>query len=155
MAVVILCCMMLLSLVAGIIGGYYAYKRAQSEARDAVERVTGWLTDVDQDGISPFGHLVNEIAEILAQRLGVTVQAAIRGSLGGQATSLANSLEEHAVSEHPELALTELLPKSLRRKPLAQAALQMIIQRVLSGSSGTKGSGGSTGGGNGQAKFNL
>lgn len=125
----ILCLLNILLVTVLLSGGVYAYVKARRVSSDVID----YFTPGAEDGISPFGQIVNQVAEITAQRLGITVQAAIRGAQGGQSRAIVKALEDEAEAEVPELALMELLPKSLKKSPKAQMGLQLLINKIMSG----------------------
>lgn len=129
----ILCLLNILLVTVLLSGGVYAYVKVRRVSSDVSQALTDYFTPGAEDGISPFGQLVNQVAEITAQRLGITVQAAIRGAQGGQSRAIVKALEGEAAEEIPELGMMELLPKSLKKSPAAQVGLQLLINKIMAG----------------------
>jgi len=112
-------------------GGYYVYNKARTNFTDIQNSLEDYFTSGREGEISPFGRLVEQCAEVTAQRLGTTVQAAIRGSLGGTMTKMVPALEQEAIEANPELAFIDVLPKSLKKSPLALQGLQLLMNRLM------------------------
>lgn len=125
------------------------------KARRTSKLVTGTLSDIflpQAEGRSSVaGEAVQEIGEQLAQRIGLTVQQAIKGSIGGSMKGINAALEQEGAAANPDAAILAALPKSLKKNPVALMGLQAIMSK-LSGGSSPQASGGQN---NGQAKFNL
>lgn len=104
------------------------------------------------DGQSPSvaGQAVTQAAEILANRIGITVQASIRGSIGGSSKAAIQGLEEVALEHNPLLAS---LPKKLQKNPLASMGLQLLIDKIAKNAGNPAGAGNN--GKNSQTKFVL
>lgn len=138
-----------------LIGGVHVYKQIKAidaDYQEAKNTFAALFIPRHEGEVSPFGEITNQMAEIVAQKMGVTVQAAIRGSFGGSMKGVNKELEQIAIEESPDLAIASALPKSLKKNPLAMAGFQAVIQRILSNSGGI---GGPHNGHHPQAKFNL
>lgn len=93
------------------------------------------------------------LAEDVGQRVGLTVNAGIRGSMGGMMQGLNRDLEQVAIDQDPNLALVQSLPKSLKKNKMAMEGLMYLIQQnKFAGSASHNSNGGS---GRSQVKFNL
>jgi len=101
-----------------------------------------FFIEVDQDGVSQFGHFVNELAEASATRIGQNVRAGINGSIGGTMKGVVAELEQAGAESAPELALLSQLPKSIKKNNLAMAGLQWFLQNKIGGLGAGSGSGG-------------
>lgn len=149
-------CLLNAFLVCGLFGGgYFVYKKARSGIQEVGEAFNEYFSADPSTGISPFGQLVEQIAEVQAARLGTTIQAGIRGSLGGQMKGIVPALEAEAVQAYPELGIAEVLPKSLKKSPVAQVGLQLLIEKLMKGGAGSGRNGRGSAPAGGQAKFNL
>lgn len=161
----------IITLIAGVIVGYRRTNEQLStavlQARIEVDQVKNALNDFflpNEDGVSDFQQTIEGFSEILAQRIGVTVQASIRGQIGGAMNGIVPALQAEAaenLQDNPELvqkAFQESLPKSLKKNPLAAMILQQFVGKFI-GNLGTTSPGARPGapGGNGyrQAKFRL
>lgn len=147
----ITCFLVLVILICGVI----AYVKARNTIQEASEAFNDFFTCQSDDSPSPFLQIVGQVSELTAQKIGVTTQMAIKGSLGGTMKGVNAELEQVAAENDPSAAMLTLLPKSTKKNPLAMAGLNILIQRLLSG--GGQGSGFGTGSGsnNSQTKFNL
>lgn len=128
--------------------------RGLNEKLDNYDRAfTNFFTSPGPDQMSPFTQVICEVSTIIAKEQAVVTQAAIRGSLGGQQRAMNENLEAVAISEDPNLAFAQVLPKSLKRNPLALMGLQAIMRNMGRG----PGSPGPNGSGiiGDQAKFKL
>lgn len=134
----IICLVNIFFMISLITGGVYVYSKAKSAVNEVSQTLSDYFTVDTPEGISPFGQLLNQFAEIQAQRLGVTVQAAIRGSVGGKMKAIVPALEAEAAAEYPELGLAELLPKSLKKSPAAQVGLQLLLNKIMANKSGSR-----------------
>jgi len=136
-------------------GGVYAYvattRKVKAYIVQGVKAFEDFATSQDENTPSDFAKLTDSIASVFAQRIGTTVQAHIKGAMGGTMKAVNAELEQEAISGNPQAAIIAALPKSLRKNPLAQVGLTSIIQKILSGSGPGSGNNGS----NSQAKFNL
>jgi hypothetical protein len=138
---------------ATLIAAYLMYKRSTAILSRYRDFIADFFTPESSDRPSDFGRSIDAISDSFAQKIGVTVQAAIRGSSGGSSKALNRELEAEAIAENPSLAVVGMLPKSLRKNPLALAGLQALASKLFSSSgAGTSGPGTSN---NGQTKFNL
>lgn len=137
-------------------GGVYASRKASNAYNQITDLFAEIFQPVSPDHPSIFQESVEAITDGIAQKTGSSIQAAIRGSLGGSAKSLNHELEQEAIAADPSLALMEYLPKSLKKNPIAMLGLQRVVGNFLSGSGGgsKKIEAGKNGSG-GQAKFNL
>jgi len=131
MVLIALCSALLISQILLFGGAYYVYNKARTNINSIQYSLEDYFTPSGEDQISPFGRLVEQCAEVTAQRLGTTVQAAIRGSIGGTMTAMVPALEREAMDANPELAILDVLPKSLKKSPLAIQGLQLIVNRIL------------------------
>ena len=134
-----------------IAGGYYVYHRSISRYASISAAVLEYFTATDPQGVTGFGELVDTIAQNFASKIGTVVQASIRGSISGSTRALVPVLEQEAVEGNPELGIMSVLPKSLKKNPIAMAGLQMLISRMINKQNG----GQEAISGGGQAKFNL
>jgi len=94
---------------------------------------TQFFTEADGDKGTPFYQAVDQFGDILSQKMGVTVQASIRGAMGGTQRAINQGLEEVAVSENPALGL---LPRSLHKNGLAMMGIQALMQNFMKQRSG-------------------
>jgi len=140
-----LCCVCIL------IGGVYAYFKIRALAREVVEAVSYYVTSPDSDTPSPLVSFIGYSAEIVAQKIGVSTQQAIKGSLGGSLKGVNAQLEQEAIASDPSLALVSALPKSLKKNPIAMIGLQALINKFMASS----GAGHNSNNPQAQAKFNL
>lgn len=134
-----------------LIGGVYAYFKARSMVREGIEAGNYYFASPDPDTPSPFVAFVGYVAEITAQKIGVSTQAAIKGSLGGSLKGINAELEAEGIASDPSLALVSALPKSLKKNPIAMIGLQALINRFMASS----GAGHNSNNPQAQAKFNL
>lgn len=150
---IIVCLITVILLQASLLGGlYYAYRKVDNEVMSAHTWLSTFFADRGEGQGSFFTEAVGNISEDFSQRVGVTVQAAIRGSRGGQMKGVNSALEQVAVEENPELGLLEALPKSLRKNPIAMLGLQALTNRMRSQAQGTPGTNGHQ---SSQTRFNL
>lgn len=138
--------------LAFLLGGVYAYKKANRAANEVKDTLFDIFKPQPEGKASHFGQIVDQIAEIIASHTGSSVQASIRGAMGGTMRGINSALEQEAIEANPQLAIAEMLPKSLKRNPLAVAGLQQIVGNILQAS--TRG-GYKSGSNNGPPKFNL
>lgn len=145
----------LLAQVIIIAGGYYVIRKISAIICKSTALLQSiFLPPMDGES-SAFGQAVDQITDSISQKIGVTTQAALRGSLGGTMKAVNAELEREAVSQDPAAAALQALPKSLKKNPVAMIGLQSIMSKFLQGN--TSGSGGIFNSGNNgnQAKFNL
>lgn len=134
------------------------FAKIRTAFRSIEEGISGYfqLYGEGDNQTSGFTETVSGISDIIAQKVGMSTQMAIKGSMGGSMKALNKELEQEAMAENPNLAMAEFLPKSLRKNPLALMGLNSIMQKyagsILSGGSG---SGSGSDNHTGQAKFNL
>lgn len=100
---------------------------------DYSEGFKDFFTAESEAGGTAFNQSVNQFADIIAEKLALTTQAAIRGSMGGVQRTINQGLEQTALDANPALGAMELLPKSLRKNPLAMAGLQTLMQQTMGG----------------------
>lgn len=134
------------------------FAKVRNAVKSTQEEIAGFfeLRGEGEHQTSGFSEVIAGVTDIAAQKIGVTTQMALKGSMGGATRALNKELEAEAIAENPGLAMAELLPKSLKKNPLALMGLNSIFQKYLAG--GLGGGAGTGGGGasdNGQAKFNL
>lgn len=146
----LLCILMLLSNLALLGLGGYAYVKACRMSEDVLAWFAGFVSPKSENENSPLGDVIESAAEVVSQKIGVTVQAAIRGSIGGSMKGINAELEREAIAENPNLAVMDALPKSLKKNPLAMMGLQAVLSRM-----NLPGGGKSNSNGNSQARFNL
>lgn len=135
-------------------GGVFVYVKARRFVEDTQENITALFTPENEGQLSAIGQMLDCFSQSVAERIGVTVQAAIRGSIGGTMKGVNAALEKEAIEENPNLAMMQALPKSLRGNPIAMMGLQAILSRMGSGSSGPRNKQIASPN-NGQVKFNL
>lgn len=130
-------CILILGVqIALLFGGYLVY-RAACRSRDRLESDLRSFFEASPDGgASDFAKSVDAMADIFAGRIGVTIQGSIRGILGSQAREISRGLEQTAIEQAPELGIMGMLPKSLKKNPLALAGLQGLLSRILQGGQG-------------------
>lgn len=131
MVLLVLCSALLISQIIIIGGGYVFISKARTKYRVVQDALEDYFTPSGEDQISPFGRVVEQCAEVTAQRLGTTIQAGIRGSLGGTMSAMVPALEKEAIEANPELAFVDMLPKSLKKSPVAIQGLQMLLSRWI------------------------
>jgi hypothetical protein len=134
-----------------LIGGVYAYFKVRSLGNEAVEAVNFYLTSPSPDSPSPLLAFIAQVSEITAQKIGMSTQMAIKGSLGGTMKGINAQLEQEAIASDPSLALTQALPKSLRKNPIAMIGLQALVNKFMASS----GAGHFSSNNHEQTKFNL
>lgn len=132
-------------------GGVFIYAKARVFVAATQENITAFFSPQSEGQLSIAGQMLDSVSQSMAERIGVTTQAAIRGSLGGTMKSVNAALEAEAVQADPSLALTQALPKSLKKNPIALLGLQALMNKVISGQAST----GIPSPSNGQVKFNL
>jgi len=93
------------------------------------EGFTEFFTSQDKDGYTNFAKTVSWTSEAIGQSVGRYFVAAERGASGGTMKGVNKELERVAVQENPELAVLDVLPKSLKRNPLAMLGLQAIMSK--------------------------
>lgn len=135
-----------------IAGGYYVIRQGRAVICKSSEVLQSVFLPQNDGESSAFGQAVDQITDSISQKIGVTTQAALRGSLGGSMKAVNAELEREAAAADPAAAALQALPKSLRKNPVAMMGLQSIMQKFLQGQG--SGSGGFSNNG-GQAKFNL
>lgn len=128
-------------------GGVYTYVRVKRVSQSINETLESIFIPSNQGDMSLFTQTVNEILDGSAQRIGVSVQAAIRGSIGGSMKGVNAQLEQVAADSDPTLALAAQLPRSVKKNPLAMMGLQLLMQRTAGKNASSNG--------NTQAKFSL
>lgn len=108
----------------------------------------------EPDGLSPVARALDLFSDTVAQKIGLTIQASIRGSMGAQSRAITGALEGEALEANPVLGL---LPKKLAKNPLASMGLQILLEKMSSAGAGQPGKMGILPGGNtdGSPKFNL
>lgn len=131
-------------------GAIHVYRNAQRVSKNISETLESIFTPITPGEPSIFNQAVNEILEGGAQRVGVHVQAAIKGSIGGTMKGVNAALEKEAIDGNPTLALAGALPKSVKKNPLAMIGLQMLAQKIGNGGGNASSNNGAT-----QAKFTL
>lgn len=136
-----------------IIGGYYVYRKSRELVNQGAEVLKDLFLPGNDGQLSAFGQAVDSVTDSISQKIGVTTQAALRGSLGGSMKAVNAELEKEGAAADPAAAALTMLPKSLRKNPVAMIGLQSVISRFLQG--GASSSGGYSGNNSGQAKFNL
>lgn len=141
---------LLLTGIAGIQAKNYVDNRKRFD--EVIEQFSEFITPGSNGDASPFGQVVDSVTDMLADKIGVRIQAATRGSAGGSAKALNAGLQEVAMQEDPNLALMQSLPKSLRKNPMALMGLQAILSRAAAGNMRSPGG---PGNGQAQAKFSL
>ena len=125
--------------------------RGIHERLDNYDRaVSDLFTARDPNQNPPFIEIVDKITDMFAQKQAITTQAAIRGSMGGSQKAINAELERIAIEENPDLALTKMLPNSLKKNDLALQGLKFLVGRMRS----SGGSGGNHHPGE-QVKFKL
>lgn len=132
------------------------YSKLSTAYRQAQRQVSSFF-EVHGEGDNQYSDCSQVIAglgDVFAQKIGVTVQMAIKGSIGGSTKALNKELEQVAIAENPNLAMAEYLPKSLKKNPLALMGLNSIMARLAAGGLGSAGPGPSNGKAD-QAQFNL
>lgn len=131
----IIACLILISglLAAQIAGGLVVYKKVRNSYDSLADQVNNYFVSTDSKIPSPFSQSMDSIATLFADRNRVALSAAERGAQGAAARDLNRGLEEIATESNPALAIAAGMPKSLRKNPLAQAGLQMLINRILQG----------------------
>jgi len=148
---VLIVCLIFGSIMTGLAGiGVRRIGRINERLDKLDNDVTEVFSSPSPDMPSIFSQVVNQVADIIGEKQALVTQASIRGALGGQQRALNRDLEEIAVQEDPGLALTQILPKSLKRNPLALMGLQSILSRRSPGSSP-----GSNTNNGGQVRFKL
>jgi hypothetical protein len=130
----------------------FAYFKCSRLVDNLKAQVLGFVTTDTAGTLSPLGKSIEAITQSFADRIGVVVQASIRGAIGGSMKGLNNQLEAEALRENPQLALANILPKSLKKNPAALMGLQLLMNKVAAGSGKNSGN---TGGADKPAKFNL
>jgi len=138
-------------------GGIYVYKKTTSLAAEVGQAFEDYFKPSGEDQLSDFSRTVDSIAYVFADKMRVSTVAAVKGSLGGSQKAINAALEQEAIEEDPSLAMTQVLPKSLRKNPLAMMGFKAIMNKMVQGagniSPGSRS--GSPGNGHGQVKFNL
>lgn len=142
--------LILISNVVLLIGAGVVYVRSTKNFAELHQGFKNYFSPQGQNNASPFGETLDAITDVMAQKIGVTVQASIRGAMGGTMKGVNHALEDVAREENPSLAMMDALPKSLKKNPIALMGLQALIAR----SGGSGGSGGTRGNGS-QAQFKL
>lgn len=146
---------MVFLLLAILAGGVYIYVKITGMAQSFAYTIEDIFTPRSANEPSLFAQTVNEIAEGIAQKTGIHINAAIRGSLGGTMKGVNAALEEEAIAGDPALAVASALPKSLKKNPIAMIGLQMLMQKALSGTNASQQAVNNNGHNNSQAQFNL
>lgn len=149
---------LLTGVVIGVINGICLYKinRAYEMAERKSQSVSGTIYELFQpnsEGVSPFSEVVNSVAVVMSEHIGKTVQASIRGSIGGSMKGLNAGLEQIAVEDNSTAAAMSALPKSLKKNPVAMMGLKVLMDRLNNNS--PPGQISSSNGSVKQAKFNL
>lgn len=144
---------LLITQVLILSGGIYAYVKVRGASR-VVEGFVSELFISQAEGEPPaIIKGIAAISEDMAQRIGISTQAAIRGSIGGTMKGINHALEEEAVAQDPGLALMNALPKSLKKNPLAVMGLQAILSKMQTRSPGIPNNAGDNG--SNPVRFNL
>lgn len=144
--------LLLISNVALLSGGVYAYAKARNVVANTQETIFGLATPEIEGQLSPIGQMFDTVSTDMANKIGVTVQAAIRGSMGGTMKGVNAELEQLAIDNNPAAGLAQALPKSLRKNPLAMMGAEILLQKIMSGQSGSRAGNNNNGK---QVKFNL
>lgn len=131
--------------------GVIAYVKARRTIQEASEALFSFFESESPDNPPPFMQLVGQVSEITAQKIAYSTQMAIKGSFGGTMKGVNSELEAVAVDNDPSAAMLQMLPKSTRKNPLAMAGLNILINKMLTGSGGSTPANGS----GSQTKFNL
>lgn len=126
------------------------HTKVNRAVRSAKAEISNFFLVTNESGYTGYSEVVNNISDVLSQKIGITVQAAIRGSVGGTMKGVNAALEKEAIENNPELAIMDVLPKSLKKNPIALMGLQAIISRI-----GSDPSSGSKTNGSAQTKFSL
>lgn len=135
-----------------LIGGVYAYCKVRALGCEATEAFNYFFASPNTDTPAPYLAVIAQVAEITAHKIGMSTQMAIKGSLGGTMKGVNAQLEAEAMAADPSLALTQALPKSLRKNPIAMIGLQALVNKFMASS----GAGHNSFPGNHeQTKFNL
>lgn len=142
-----------ITITAGIGLGAYSYVKATRFIQDSIETLHYCFEHTGEDGFTPLIRFVDQTTEVTAQKIGVSVQAAIKGSIGGTMKGVNAQLENYAAENDQGAALMTALPKSLRKNPIALMGLQMLMQNMAKGVPGKAPENGR--GITPQAKFNL
>lgn len=115
-------------------------KKANNVVQDVSGAVEYYFASPNPDTPSIAIQFIEQVSAITAEKIGVSTQAAIRGSLGGMMKGVNAELEQEAINADPSLSLAKALPKSLRKNPLALMGLQLLMnknQPAHPGSNGT------------------
>lgn len=130
-------------------------KRTNDRYDKFSEDLVAFITPPNSETPSDFNKILIEIASIFADRYRVAMTSAANGAQGAAVRDVNRGLEEIAVAADPSLAVAQVLPKSLKKNPLALAGLNMLMQNVMSKQgSQVPGENGSRSMGS-QVKFNL
>lgn len=119
---------------------------------DVVQNFKAFFEQPGPDKPSDFQQVADQLSVIFADRVRIAFQAVDRGARGAAQRDINRGLEDVAVEEMPALAIAQALPKNLKKNPLAEAGLNLLLQRLMSG--GIGGGDGSSGRST-QARFNL
>lgn len=138
--------------LANLTGGVLIYVRINRAFENASEAIQTLFETGRAGEPSYFNQTINEITDITAQKVGTSVQAAIRGSIGGTMKGVNAALEAEAIENDPTLAVVSALPKSLRKNQIAMVGLQMLMQKAFAGRSENKNGDNAP---SPQAQFNL
>lgn len=136
------------------VGWTVSVVRLSREARLLKDQVNFFFTVQTGEQGTAFNQAINDMGDVFATKYGQAMMAAMRGQMGGQARALTTELEDVARAENPQLALLDMLPKSLKKNPVAMTGLNVLLQRVMAGQQAS-GSVTTPGGNHGQVKFNL
>lgn len=115
------------------IGWTYAGVKVYRKITRFNESVDYFFTGQAGDKGSAFNQAINDISDVFAVKFSQATMASARGQLGGQAKAMNAEFEAIAKEGNPQLTLLDVLPKSLKRNPVAMQGLGMVLQKMMAG----------------------
>lgn len=135
------------------IGVIYEVHRIRAKSDRVTESIAAIFEASGDNGSSEAGRVIDEITSNFSQKIATAVYNTMRGSMGGTMKAVNAELEQTAIAENPALGVMEILPKSLKKNPVAMLGVQSLLQRLIGQNTGSVEA--SRPAGNGQIKFTL